>query len=88
MAGATTTTVYVGNQFFEEITKDGVKSARYYVGSPDGVIAVVSVGNAATGAGRSDKYWLKDHLGSLYAEMNKDGGSVQRVGFDAWGGRY
>ena len=65
VGGNSVTTVYVGNQFFEEITRNGVKEYRYYIGSPDGVIAVASVGSAASGNARTDKYWLKDHLGSL-----------------------
>lgn len=76
-------TIYVGNQFFEEITKNGAKEYRYYIGSPDGVIAVASVSNAATGNTRTDKYWLKDHLGSLYGEFT--GTNITRIGFDAWG---
>lgn len=79
--GNVNSTIYVGNQFFEEITKNNVKEYRYYIGSPDGVIAVASI----SGTTRTDKYWLKDHLGSLYGEMNIDGTGLQRVGFDAWG---
>lgn len=33
----------------------------------------------------TDKYGLKNHLGSHQAEMDINGGALQRVGFDGWG---
>jgi RHS repeat-associated protein len=91
-ASGTDTTVYIGGQFFESVTlANGDKKSIHYIASPDGVIAVMTVAKSAAGAPGnstiSTKYWLKDHLGSIYAEMDVNGGNIIRMSFDAWGKR-
>ncbi len=85
----TDTTVYIGGQFFEAVTlANGDQQSKHYIASPDGVIAVMTVARAAAGTSTvATKYWLKDHLGSIHAEMDANGANILRMSFDAWGKR-
>ena len=74
--------LYVGSQFFEEQIKAGVTTGKAYIGSPDGVIGVVTIG---TNGSLNRRYWYKDHLGSVMAERDSGSTAVVYLGYDEWG---
>jgi RHS repeat-associated protein len=77
--------LYVGNQFFEQQINGGVTTAKLYLGSPDGIIGVVTLDSQGAVANR--RYWYKDHLGSVIAERDSGTAGVTYLAFDEWGSR-
>jgi RHS repeat-associated protein len=77
-------TVYVG-ELFERVTPTGGGPAerRYYVSSPERVVAVVT--RAGMGAPETS-YLHADHLGSTDAVTDATGKVVERRRYDAFGG--
>jgi RHS repeat-associated protein len=76
-------TTYVGNAFYEQVVEGGTTKWKHYLAGPDGIFGVATRSSGAT----STVYWLKDHLGSVTGEVDRASGTVQRLGFDAWGKR-
>jgi RHS repeat-associated protein len=76
-------TTYVGNAFYEQVVEGGTTKWKHYLAGPDGIFGVAT----RTGGASSTVYWLKDHLGSVTGEVDRASGTVQRLGFDAWGKR-
>ena len=64
----TSETLYFGD-LFEQVTSGAVKEFRYYVFSPERVIAIVTRGGNEPGT----KYLLTDHLGSIETITNESG---------------
>ncbi len=74
--------IYVG-ELFEQITNGIATSFRYYVHSPERVIAVVTRGGGETGT----NYLHVDHLGSVESVTNENGVVVEKRSYDAFGAR-
>lgn len=82
----TTTTLYAAGGLFEHITKpDASVEHRFYVMTPAGR-SVVHV-QAPGGSGARTRWLHADHLGSVTAISDENGYCVERVSFEAWGGK-
>ncbi len=77
-------TLYVGGQFYEQVIEGATVTGRAYIGSPEGVLGVVTLNSAGVTA---RKHWFKDHLGSVIAERDYATGAVVYLGYDEWGAR-
>ena len=75
-------TLYVGD-LFEQVTTGTAKEFRYYVASPERVIAVVTRGGNAPGTHTLHT----DHLGSVESVTNEKGEVVEKRSYDAYGAR-
>jgi RHS repeat-associated protein len=83
-----TVTYYSTPGFFEQVETTGQTTLRNYIQSPEGPVAVVNVVRSSSGTQTTSlTYWVKDHLGSVVAEISGADGSFKRLGFDAWGNR-
>jgi RHS repeat-associated protein len=83
---ATTTTLYIGNSFFERIQNpDGSIDFKHYLNGPEGTLGVFTRRLTATPGSNATalKYWHRDHLGSPMAEY--DATSFTNLSFDSWG---
>jgi RHS repeat-associated protein len=86
------TTTYVGQSYFEVFTPQGASAPtqwKHYIGSPEGIVATLT-DDLPVGASTNtltNRFWAKDHLGSIVAEYDEGGGNIQRFSFDAWGKR-
>ncbi len=77
-----TETLYV-DDLFEQVTAGNAKEFRYYVHSPERVIAVVTRGSANAGT----NYLHADHLGSVESVTNANGEVVEKRSYDAFGAK-
>jgi RHS repeat-associated protein len=80
-------------EFDEEIDANGnwvVKEFRHTISSPEGAIGVVAVAVNSGGSSITDRYFLKDHLGSNAGTFigNSAANSLEsRATYDVWGNR-
>ncbi len=79
---ATSESLYV-EDLFEQVTSGNAKEFRYYVHSPERVIAVVTRGSANAGT----NYLHADHLGSVESVTNANGDVVEKRSYDAFGAK-
>ncbi len=77
-----TETLYF-EDLFEQVTSGNAQEFRYYVHSPERVIAVVTRGSANAGT----NYLHADHLGSVESVTNANGEVVEKRSYDAFGAR-
>ncbi|WP_437955465.1 RHS repeat-associated core domain-containing protein [Sorangium sp. So ce119] len=77
-------TLYLGD-LYERVTEaaSGTVEHRYYVHSPERVVAIVTRGGADDGA----LYVHVDHLGSVDALTDEDGDVIERRSYDPFGQR-
>ncbi|WP_437955463.1 RHS repeat-associated core domain-containing protein [Sorangium sp. So ce119] len=77
-------TLYLGD-LYERVTEaaSGTVEHRYHVHSPERVVAIVTRGGAEDGA----LYVHVDHLGSVDALTDEDGGVIERRSYDPFGQR-
>ncbi|XWJ68823.1 RHS repeat-associated core domain-containing protein [Sorangium cellulosum] len=77
-------TLYLGD-LYERVTDaaSGTVEHRYHVHSPERVVAIVTRGGADDGA----LYVHVDHLGSVDALTDEDGGVIERRSYDPFGQR-
>ncbi|WP_434041166.1 MULTISPECIES: RHS repeat-associated core domain-containing protein [Sorangium] len=77
-------TLYLGD-LYERVTDaaSGAVEHRYHVHSPERVVAIVTRGGADDGT----RYVHVDHLGSVDALTDEDGGVVERRSYDPFGQR-
>lgn len=87
-----------GGLFFEreDKTVGGVSSSenRHYISAEKGAFLLITSSNpilsnpAATSQNSADlRYWHKDHLGSIVASTNANGGVIERMAYDPFGKR-
>jgi RHS repeat-associated protein len=78
-----TTTYYALGNYEEVRDANNNVTKYYYIGSPDGLVAMRKVTN-----GTPELYFiLTDHLGSIEALTDENGDVVERYSYDAWGNR-
>ncbi|WP_434042141.1 MULTISPECIES: RHS repeat-associated core domain-containing protein [Sorangium] len=77
-------TLYLG-ELYERVTDaaSGAVEHRYHIHSPERVVAIVTRGGTEDGA----LYVHVDHLGSIDALTDEDGGVVERRSYDPFGQR-
>ncbi len=75
-------TVYVGS-LFEQVTSGNAKAYRYYVHSPERIVAIVTRGGNDSGT----NYLHVDHLGSTDTISNAQGEVAEKRSYDPWGQR-
>ncbi|MFS8066644.1 MAG: RHS repeat domain-containing protein, partial [Byssovorax sp.] len=77
-------TFYFG-KLYERVTEaaSGAKTHRYYVHSPERVVAIVTRGGAEAGT----RYVHVDHLGSVDVVTREDGSVAERRSYDPFGQR-
>ena len=78
----TSETLYV-DDLFEQVTSGNAKEFRYYVHSPERLIAVVTRASANAGT----NYLHTDHLGSIESVTNASGIVVEKRSYDAFGAK-
>jgi RHS repeat-associated protein len=78
----TSETLYF-EDMFEQVTKVNSKEYRYYVHSPERVVAVVTRGGNEPGT----IYLHTDQLGSVETVTNEQGNQVEKRSYDAFGQR-
>ena len=76
-------TLYFGPWYERVTAQDGTTAHRYFVHSPERVVAIVTRGGATPGT----VYVHADHLGSVDVLTNEDGEVVERRSYDAFGQR-
>ncbi|WP_420894970.1 RHS repeat domain-containing protein, partial [Sorangium cellulosum] len=77
-------TLYLGD-LYERVTDaaSGIVEHRYHVHSPERVVAIVTRGGSDDGT----RYVHVDHLGSVDALTDEDGGVIERRSYDPFGQR-
>lgn len=88
VSSATGITNFVGSQFYEEqFRPDGSTYRRHYIGTPEGIVALIVQRYRPQGNDTLTRYWHKDHLGSIAVITADTGAIVERFTYDVWGRR-